>query len=121
MSENDEHLKTTIKELYAGWLAALAERKYEWFDRHLAEDYAMTAHPFENVYLRKKEFIEVDKLVTEAEMQIVDLFVHRLGKIVVSNVTIKILKEVFGTDAGHNLPSAKDLQKQFAGKTIAYV
>jgi hypothetical protein len=120
MSETENSLQVTIRELYTGWLKALAERKYEWFDRHLTEDFAMTAHPFEGVYLHKNEFIEVDKRVTEADMRIVSLFVHRLESIVVSTVTIKIIKEVFGSDAGHNLPSAQALQAKFTGKTMAY-
>ena len=120
MSNADDDLKTTIKELYAGWLKALADRKYDWFDRHLAEDYTMTAHPFENIFLRKKEFIEVDKLVSHAEISIVDVFAHRVGNIVVSNIITKIVKESFASDPGHNFPSAAKLGELFAGKTLAY-
>jgi hypothetical protein len=116
----DSDLTLTISGLYQGWLKALAARHYDWFERHLAEDYTMTAHPLGNIFLRKQEFIEVDKLVTQAEMNIVDLFVHRIGNIVVSNISVQVVKETFSSDPGSNFPTAEKLGELFSGKTIAY-
>jgi hypothetical protein len=120
MITDKDDLKTTITELYADWLKALEDRKFEWFDVHLAEDYTLTAHPFENLFLRKKEFIEVDKRVSQAKVHIEEVFAHRAGSNVVSHLIARIEKEVFASDPGHNLPSAVELGKLFTGKSVVY-
>jgi hypothetical protein len=120
MTTAETNLKDTITALYAGWLKALEERKFEWFDRHLAEDYTLTAHPFEKLFLRKREFIEVDKLVTQAKVHIEDVFAHRAGPNVVSHLIARIEKEAFAADPGHDMPSAAALAKLLTGKSVVY-
>ena len=120
MTNDDTDLKQTILGLYEGWRNALATRRYDWFERHLTEDYTMTAHPFANIYLNKQKFIEVDKLITEFDMNILDLFVHRMGNIVVSNVVIQMVKETFASHPGANFPTAEKLGELLTGKKLVY-
>jgi hypothetical protein len=46
-------------------------------ERHLADDYTCTAHPFSSFFLRKREFIEADKKIRNLKINFVDVLVNR--------------------------------------------
>jgi len=115
-----DDLTATITGLYGEWVKALEERQFEWFDRHLAADYTATAHPFDKLFLRKQEFIELDKRVAHAKIHIERVVAHRAGGNVLSHLIARIEKEEFASEPGHNLPSAAELSGMLAGKTLAY-
>jgi hypothetical protein len=120
MSRTDSELHTQIQALYRGWIAALQRREFEWFERHLAEDYTCTAHPFAHFYLGKRAFIEADKKVDVIEAEIVDVVTYRVGKVVLSNLVLKVIRESHSADLGAGLPTAAILARTVTGKTVAY-
>jgi hypothetical protein len=65
MRTNDEATEL-VSALSQQWADALRDRRYEWFEIHLAEDFLFSAHPFPELRLRKREFIEVDKKIAQA-------------------------------------------------------
>jgi ketosteroid isomerase-like protein len=108
-----------ITELSGQWAAALRDHRYDWFERHLAEDFVFTAHPFPGVHLKKQMFIEVDKKIDKAEIQFVSIHAEAAGDIIISR-TVADVKEEFGADLGPGMPTAVEVTQMLSGKRLAY-
>jgi hypothetical protein len=120
MSRIDLETHTQIDALYRAWIKALQRREFDWFERHLADDYTCTAHPFSNFFLGKQAFIEADKKVAIIEVEFVDILTHRVGHVVLSNLILKVIREAHSTDLGEGLPTAANMAEAVNGKTVAY-
>jgi hypothetical protein len=118
MTESDVTVR--ILSLYEEWIRAIQTRRFDWFERHLADDYTCTAHPFMNFYLRKREFIEADMKVDYVAMHVVDVRAHRVGGIVLSNLVAKVEEERHAVDLGDGLPTAAEISALVTGRTVAY-
>jgi ketosteroid isomerase-like protein len=118
---DNQELKREIELLYRGWIGALQQKKYEWFDRYLAEDYTCTAHPFEHFFLRKAAFIEADKKIDKIDVEFIEVIAHQIGNSVVSHLVLKVIEERLATDLGGRLPTVSELGQTVTGKTVAYV
>ena len=108
------------RDLYNQWAAALRAHSYDWFERHLSEDYMFSAHPFPDMRLDKATFIEVDKKIGAADIRFVSVEADLVDEIIISRV-IADVKEEFKADLGAGLPSAAEVNRLFSGERFAYV
>lgn len=115
-----DEINRLITKLYRGWIESIQHRQFDWFERHLAEDYTCTAHPFGNFFLRKREFIEADKKVQAIKVEFVEVVARRVGSVILSNLVIKVNEEKHAADLGEGLPTAAELSATVTGRTIAY-
>lgn len=120
MFSADAESHAQIEALYREWIGALQRREYDWFERHLADDYTCTARPFAGFHLDKRRFIEADKKVAIIEVEFVAVLTHRVGTVVFSNLVLRVLREAHSEDLGDGLPSAEDMSDAVSGKTVAY-
>lgn len=108
-----------IRELYEQWVAALRARNYGWMEKHLADDYMFSAHPFPDVRLGKAAFIELDRKIGRADIEWLSVKADRVGDIVVASAVADV-KEEFTADIGAGLPGAAELNRMFSGVRVAY-
>lgn len=108
-----------ISDLSVQWAAALREHHYEWFERHLADDFLFSAHPFPDLSLRKREFIEVDKKIDAADIRFVSIQAEFVGDAIISR-TIADVNEEFGSDLGPGMPTAATVMQLLSGRRLAY-
>lgn len=118
MRTNDE-ATALVSALSHEWANALRDHRYEWFEVHLAEDFLFSAHPFPELRLKKREFIEVDKKIDKADIQFVSIRAEFAGEMIMSR-TIADVQEEFGADLGPGLPTAAAVTQTLSGKRMAY-
>lgn len=115
----DDEATRLVFTLSNQWAAALRDHRYEWFETHLAEDFLFSAHPFPELRLRKREFIEVDKKIDKAEIEFISIRAELAGTVIMSR-TIADVKEEFGADLGPGMPTAAAVTLALSGKRMAY-
>jgi hypothetical protein len=108
-----------ITDLQGHWIAALSNHQYEWLERHLAEDFMFTAHPFPALKLHKREFIEADKKIESAEVKFISVRAEPAGEIIISR-TVADVKEEFNADLGPGMPTASEITRMVSGQRLAY-
>jgi ketosteroid isomerase-like protein len=115
----DEEATRTISTLYHEWVNALTHHEAKWFQRHIADDFTLTTHPFLGMSLKKREFIEVDMKVENTQIKFRDIRAQAVGNIITSQAIAEV-KEDFKADLGKGMPTADEVSRLLSGKTIAY-
>jgi hypothetical protein len=116
----DREMSAPIEDLFRGWIRALQQREFTWFERHLADDYTCTAHPFANFFLNKQTFIEADQKISAIDAEILTVLTHRVGSTILSTLVLKVNHEAHTADLGNGLPTAAEISRAVKGKTLAY-
>lgn len=108
-----------------GWLKALANRDFDYLEKHLATDFQFTFTP--NLIgdagggmKDKNGFIEQDRHVYNSEIHLLSLTARRMGDLVVTVVSAHIAKEEFRGDLGPGLPTAAEMNAAIHEKTLGY-
>jgi ketosteroid isomerase-like protein len=115
----DAQATTVVSDLYHQWAAALTNHDANWFERHIASDFSLTAHPFAQIRFDKRKFIEVDMQIENTKITFLDIRAHAAGDILVSQAIAEV-KEDFKADLGHGMPSAAEVTKLLSGQVLAY-
>jgi hypothetical protein len=116
----DSETRAQIEDLFRGWIRALQQRDFAWFERHLADDYICTAHPFANFYLNKQAFIEADRKIAAIDADILTVLTHGVGRTILSTLVLRVNHEAHTADLGDGLPTAAEISAAVKGKTLAY-
>ena len=125
MPESDEKLEAVFRTLYGEWIAALQQRRYEWFEEHIAQDFSASTHPYPGVTLNKSQFIEGEKKIESVKGRTLEVHVHSIEGITVT-VWFAFLEEEKLSESesfkifGPQFPSAEALNDLVRNKTMAY-
>jgi hypothetical protein len=119
-TQHNASITDTIASLYSAWLNSLSERQFDWLESHLAEDLTATARPFEKFALNKRQLIDLDKKIESVKTQLLEVYAHRAGNIVLSHIVLRFEHASLSEEPGNNLPSAAEHSRLFTGKTVAY-
>src|SRR5438128_8155933 len=106
----DEQATKTVSELYRSWAGALTNHDAEWFERHIAGDFSLSAHPFPQLRFDKRKFIEVDMQIENTRITFLDIRAHAAGDILVSQAIAEVTED-FHADLGEGMPSAAEVTK----------
>jgi ketosteroid isomerase-like protein len=96
----DTEATKIVSDLYHDWAAALTNHQADWFERHIANDFILTAHPFPQLRFGKRKFIEVDMQIQNTTIKFLDIRAHAAGDILVSQ--------------------AAEINKLLSGRVLAY-
>lgn len=103
-----------------GWIAALAARDFDYLERHFADDFAFTCDPkVRGGRMDKRTFIEFDRHVHDAKIELLALTARRWGDMV-TMLQFARVQEEFRGDLGPGTPSAAEMNELIRGKTFAY-
>jgi hypothetical protein len=112
MSADTESYSNIFRDLYSGWIAALQQRDYTWFERHMSEDFSCSTHPIPGLAMTKSKFIEGEKMIEVLKAQTLKVHAHPVNDVVISIWVLKMEEEVLnpkiGEIYGPNFPSVKD-------------
>lgn len=108
-----------ISDYYDQWITAIRDHNYDWLERHLAEDFLFTAHPFPKLKIGKRQFINVDKEIDNAEINFIVIRAEAAGDIIVSRAVADV-KEDFKADLGPGMPTASEVTGTISGQRVAY-
>ena len=108
-----------VSELQNGWIAGLRNQDFAWLEKHLAEDFLFTAHPFPALKLSKREFIEMDKKIKNPQITFVSIHAESVAEIITSR-TVADVKEEFTADLGPGMPTASEVQRMVSGQRLVY-
>lgn len=116
-------LSQQFKALYDEWGAAIANKQYDWFERHFSDDFLGTAQPWPTLSVDKEKMIELDKAIEEMEVEWLKVTAHQLGEIVITLGIVRYDNEKFGEDStiAEGMPSGDDLSELTHGKSVAYI
>jgi ketosteroid isomerase-like protein len=108
-----------ITELQTGWISALRTQNFTWLEKHLAEDFLFTIHPFPALKLSKREFIEMDKKIKNPQITFVSIHAEQVQDIITSR-TVADVKEEFNADLGPGMPTTSEIQRMVSGARLVY-
>jgi len=114
----DEQASQIVSQLYLAWAKALTGHDASWFERHIASDFSLTAHPFP-VRFDKRKFIEVDMQIENTQIKFLDIRARAVSDILVSQAIAEV-KEDFKADLGAGMPSAEEITNLLSGRVLAY-
>ncbi|MFC3052855.1 hypothetical protein [Kordiimonas pumila] len=117
-------LSQQFKVLYDQWGAAIANKQYDWFERHFADDFSGTAQPWPTLFVDKAKMIELDKAIEKMDTEWQKVTAQQVSANTV--VTIGIVKyneEEFSDNSAiaEGMPSGSDLAELTHGKSVAYL
>ena len=115
----DEQATKTVSALYLRWAEALTKHDAEWFERHIASDFSLSAHPFPQLRFDKRKFIEVDMQIENTRIIFLDIRGHAVGDILVSQAIAEVTED-FRADLGEGMPTAAEVTKLLSGQVLAY-
>jgi hypothetical protein len=118
----DNEIQVVIGRLRS-WARALETGKLEVLEDVLADDFVATCYDtnpkFFCLALRKHDFIELDRHVTNSTIDFKGIWGERLGDMVMTRTIAKVT-ETFAGDLGPHLPTAEEMNKSLSGKTRAF-
>ncbi len=116
-------LARQFKALYDEWGAAIANKQYDWFERHFADDFLGTAQPWPSLSVNKDKMIELDKAIKKMDVKWQRVVAHQMGATVVTLGIVKYFDEQFGenSEIAQGMPSGDELSKLTHGKSVAYI
>lgn len=118
-----DDLSAEFQTLHDAWGDAIANKRYDWFDRHFAADFLGTAQPWPTLIVDKQKMIELDKNIQTMEVSWVDLHAHRYGDTVLVRGVVQYDKEEFkpGATIGEGMPTGEQLSGLVNGRQALYV
>ncbi len=117
---NDSEATNIVTRLIKQWISAIGERNFDWLEQHLADDFLFSAHPFPDLKLRKREFIDLDKKIAKAELEFASIKGEMIGDILISLAVADIKEEKFSAELGHGLPAISELSQMMSGHRLVY-
>lgn len=98
-------------------------KKYDWFDKHFADDFLGTAQPWPSLSVDKEKMIALDRAIEKMDVKWLKVTAHQLGDTVITLGIVKYFDEQFGdnSEIAEGMPSGNDLSKLTHGKSVAYV
>ena len=121
---SDDPLSKQFKTLYDEWGDAIANKRYDWFDQHFADDFLGTAQPWPTLNVDKEKMIALDKAIEKMDVKWQKVTAHKLSDdTVVTLGIVKYFDEQFGdnSDIADGMPSGSDLAQLTHGKSVAYI
>jgi hypothetical protein len=121
MSGDD--LSRQFKALHDAWGDAIANKNYDWFERHFADNFHGTAVPWPTLFVDKAMMIELDKNIETMEVEWVELTAHQYGDMVVTRGVVEYHKEEFkaGATIADGMPTGDELSALVNGKQALYI
>ncbi|HEY2679471.1 MAG TPA: hypothetical protein VGI65_21055 [Steroidobacteraceae bacterium] len=121
-TKTDNEIQVVIGRLRS-WARALEAGKLEVLEDVLADDFVATCYDcnpkFFCLALRKADFIELDRHVTNSTIDFKGIWGERLGDMVMTRA-IATVTETFTGNLGPHLPTAEEMTKSLSGKTRAF-
>ena len=120
---SDDPLVDEFKTLHAEWRDAIADKKFDWFERHFAEDFLGTAQPWPKLSVDKEGMIRLSSKIDRMDAHWVDLDVSRYGDTALIRGIVHYEKEEFrpGAEIGEGMPTGHDLSSYVNGKRVLYI
>lgn len=114
-------LSESARSLYGQWIDTVNNRNYDWYDRHLPEDFTATAHPFRNFGKGRSEFLEGGEKLEYIEFADTEFAGFSTGDIFFSRMAGIIVAIRHGDDdLGPGRISARDLEDYSIGRPMVY-
>ncbi|HVO47798.1 MAG TPA: hypothetical protein VMT29_15860 [Steroidobacteraceae bacterium] len=116
-------LSEEFKSLYDEWGDAIARKRWDWFDRHFAEDFHGTAQPWRGLSVDKAQMIELDKAIETMEVEWLQVEARRFGDTVLATGVVRYQKEQFrpGATIAEGMPTGDQLSALVNGKSVLYI
>jgi hypothetical protein len=118
-----DDLSSEFKLLHDAWGDAIANKQYDWFERHFADDFLGTAQPWPTLTVDKQKMIDLDKNIETMEVSWIEVNAHRYGETVLVRGVVKYDKEEFkaGATIGEGMPTGDQLSSLVNGRQVLYV
>ena len=116
-------LSREFKALYDDWAAAIANKQYDWFEQHFADDFLGTAQPWPTLSVNKDRMIALDKAIEKMDVTWEKVVAHRVGTTVVTLGIVTYRDEQFGDNSviAEGMPSGDQLAELTHGKSVVYI
>ena len=121
MSGNADLASRIVSGHYRAWLECINDRTYDWYDRHLTDDFTATAHPFANFGKGKEEFVEEGRKLARLSFSDIEISGMQAGATILSRFT-GIVSEMrhLEDDLGPGRPSASEIEGATMGRRLIY-
>jgi hypothetical protein len=118
-----DELSKQFKALCDEWGAAIANHRYEWFEKHFAPDFLGTAQPWPTLSVNKQQMIDLDKAITTMDVEWLDVTAKRFGDVVLTSGIVKYNKEEFkpGATIAEGMPTGDQLTSLSNGRQVLYI
>src|SRR5690606_9762336 len=119
----EDALSVEFKALHDQWGDAIAHKKYDWFERHFADDFLGTAQPWPTLSVDKQKMIDLDKAIEKMEVRWTYIKARKFGDVVLVNGLVRYDKEEFkpNTIIGEGMPTGSQLSGLVNGRSALYV
>lgn len=116
-------LSIQFKALYDAWGDAIANKRFDWFEKHFAEDFHGTAQPWPTLAVNKRKMIELDKAIETMDVKWLEVTARQFGNTVLVTGVVKYTKEAFkeGATIGEGMPTGDQLSSLVNGKSVLYI
>lgn len=101
----DQNLNSTFLRFYTDWVSAISRKDWDWFERHVADDFTGTARPWPGFGLTKGQFIELDKQIEEIDGEWQRVEAVKVGEHVHTVAVLLMKEERFRQDSVITDPS----------------
>jgi hypothetical protein len=116
-------LSIEFKALYDAWGDAIAHKKWDWFEKHFAEDFHGTAQPWPTLAVNKRQMIELDKAIETMDVKWLEVSARQFGNVVLVTGVVKYTKEAFreGATIAEGMPTGNQLSSLVNGNSVLYI
>jgi hypothetical protein len=116
-------LSVQFRALYDAWGDAIANKKWDWFEMHFAEDFHGTAQPWPTLAVNKRQMIDLDKSIETMDVNWLDVRARQFGNVVLVTGVVQYTKEAFreGATIGEGMPTGNQLSSLVNGKSVLYI
>jgi hypothetical protein len=120
---SSESLSERFASLYEQWGDAISNKKYDWFERHFAEDFHGTAAPWPGLSVNKAKMIELDKAIETMDVKWLEVRASRFGETVLVTGVVRYTREAFraGATIAPGMPTGDELSSLVNGKCVLYI
>ncbi len=118
---DDQALSDEVRSRFDEWINCINTRDFRWMEENLRDDFTVSAHPFPQFLTDKAGFIEADKQIEEADIELLDVRARQVGGIILSQTVAKIGKEKISGRLGEGMPTGEEISEMLTGKTVVYV
>lgn len=120
---SDQDLSKQFKALHDEWGQAIANKRYDWFERHFAEDFLGTSQVWPTLSVNKAKMIELDKNIEKMDVRWVEVTARRFGQVVLTTGVVEYFNEQFkpGAVIGEGMPTGQELSESVNGKQVLYI
>lgn len=121
MSPQSDWVSDLMSGLCTAAVDSINARRFEWFDRHLADDFTATAHPFPNFGKGRTEFVEEGRKLSQLGFVDVEAGGIEVGSVILSYFTgVVAAMQHIEEDLGPGRPSAREIEAATMGRRLVY-